>query len=67
MKAYLVTTGTVFGLIVVAHVWRILEEGVHVAMEPPFVLLTITAAVLSVWAWLLLGRSTRSGDKATDA
>ena len=60
MKAYLVTTGTVFGLIVLAHVWRVFVEGAHPLTEPPFVLLTVTAAVLSVWAWGLLGRASRS-------
>jgi len=60
MKAYLVTTGTVFGLIVVAHVWRVFVEGAHLARQPPFVLVTLAAAALSLWAWGLLGRSTRS-------
>jgi hypothetical protein len=60
MKAYLVTTGTVFGLIVLVHVWRIVAEGVHVATEAPFVLLTVVSAALGIWAWSLLVRSTRS-------
>jgi len=59
MKAYLITTGTVFGLIVLAHIWRIFEEGAHLAKEPAFVLLTVAAGALSVWAWRLLGRSAR--------
>jgi len=46
MKAYLVTTGTVFGLIVLAHVWRVFVEGAHLAKEPPFVLVTMAAAAL---------------------
>jgi len=57
MKAYLITTGTVFGLIALAHIWRIFEEGSRLAKEPWFVLLTFAAAALSVWAWRLLGRS----------
>jgi len=60
MKAYLITTGTLFGLIVLAHIWRVLEEGSRLAKEPSFVLLTIAAAALSFWAWRLLGRSARS-------
>ena len=60
MKAYVITTGTVFGLIVIAHVWRIFEEGVHVAKEPPFLLLTLIAAALGLWACGLLVRSPRS-------
>ncbi len=60
MKAYLITTGTVFGLIVLAHIWRIFEEGRSLAADPVFVTLTIAAAALSFWAWRLLRYSARS-------
>jgi hypothetical protein len=60
MKAYLITTGTVFGLITVAHIWRAVVEGEHLATDPVFLLLTILSMALSVWAWRLLGRSSRS-------
>jgi hypothetical protein len=60
MKAYLITTGTVFGLITLAHVWRALAEGPRLAKDPLFELLTLAAAALSVWAWRLLSRSSRS-------
>jgi len=60
MKAYLITTGTVFGLILLAHLWRVFEEGRHLATDPVFVILTIAAGALSFWAWRLLGRSGRS-------
>ena len=60
MKAYLITTGTVFGLIVLAHIWRVLAEGPHLATDPVLVLLTIAAAALSFWAWRLLSRAARS-------
>jgi hypothetical protein len=43
MKAYLITTGTVFGLIVLAHLWRVFEEGAHLARDPVFILLTVAA------------------------
>ena len=59
MKAYLTTTGTVFGLITLAHVARIFAEGAHLAKDPVFLLLTLAAAALSFWAWRLLWRSTR--------
>jgi hypothetical protein len=59
MKAYLVTTGTVFGLITLAHVLRIMVEGLHLAREPLYIALTLAAAGLSIWAWRLLWRSTR--------
>jgi len=54
MKAYVVTTGTVFGLIVVAHVWRVLAEGPALARDPFYILVTIAAVILSVWAWRVL-------------
>ena len=50
MKAYIVTTGTLFGLIVVAHLLRILAEP-HLAADPRYILLTAAAAGMSVWAW----------------
>ena len=43
MKAYIVTTGTLFGLIVVAHVLRIVAEP-HLAADPWYILLTAAAA-----------------------
>ena len=59
MKAYLITTGTVFGLITVAHVARFFAEGSRLATEPVFLILTVAAAALSVWAWTLLRRLSR--------
>ncbi|MBC7975526.1 MAG: hypothetical protein H7138_11130 [Myxococcales bacterium] len=60
MKAYVTTTGVVFGLLTVAHIWRVIEEGPHLAKDPWYVLITVAAAALSVWAWRLLPRSSRS-------
>jgi hypothetical protein len=54
MKAYVMTTGTVFGLLVVAHIWRVIEEGPGPAKEPLFLLVTLTAGALSLWAWRVL-------------
>jgi hypothetical protein len=59
MKAYLITTGAIFGLITVAHIWRFVVEGSSLVNEPVFVLLTILSAALCVWAVLLLRRSNR--------
>jgi len=60
VKAYLITTGTVFGLIFLAHAARVVVEGPRLATEPMFILLTALAAALSIWAWRLLSRSSRS-------
>jgi hypothetical protein len=60
LKAYLATTGTVFGLIFVAHIWRAVAEGPAMVKNPVFILLTVAAAALSVWAWRLLAAMPRS-------
>ena len=59
MKAYLITTGTVFGLITIAHVWRVVSESTALVRDPWFILLTVLATALSVWAFSLLGSSAR--------
>jgi hypothetical protein len=59
MKAYIMTTGTVFGLITLAHLLRVVEEGPRLASDPFFVLLTVLSAALCLWAWRVL-RLTRS-------
>ena len=44
MKAYLITTGVVFGLITLAHIWRLFAER-HLAADPWFVVLTVSLGV----------------------
>jgi hypothetical protein len=60
MRAYVMTTGVLFGLIAVAHVWRLFEERAGLATDPFFVLLTVAAAALCLWAWRLIRLSTRA-------
>ena len=60
MRPYLIVTGAVFGLITVAHIWRIIVENPHLAVEPWFVLLTLVTAGLCLWALRLLWRLPRS-------
>ena len=55
MKAYLVTTGTVFALLALLHLWRALAEWPHVGLMVAG--LGLVAAGLSGWAWRLLYRS----------
>ena len=54
MKAYLITTGIIFALITGLHIWRAIEEGARMAKDPFFILLTVLAASLCVWAFKLL-------------
>jgi hypothetical protein len=60
MKAYLMTSGGIFALLVVAHLLRIIAEGPHVARDPWFGLSTVAAGALCVWALRLLRRTARS-------
>ena len=55
MKAYVITTGVIFALITIAHIARLATES-HVLREPIFLLLTILAAALSIWSWVVLRR-----------
>jgi hypothetical protein len=50
------TTGTVFGLLTLAHIWRAIDEGPHLATDPWFILITVAAAALCVWAGGLVWR-----------
>jgi len=51
LRAYLVVSGSIFGLITLAHLARIVVEGGLLAREPWFAVLTLLAAALTVWAW----------------
>lgn len=56
MKAYVITTGTIFGLLTVAHICRIFVEP-HLAKDPWFILFTLLALALCLWACRVLRRS----------
>ena len=59
MKAYLLITGALFGLLVVAHVWRAIAEWpalLHDSGQLVEAAIGIVAAALSIWAWRLLRR-----------
>lgn len=59
MKAYLITTGAIFALLTLAHIWRIVAEEPHLARDPWFILITLVAAALCFWAWRLFRLSLR--------
>ncbi len=56
MRTYVITTGVIFGLLVVAHLWRMVAEP-HLVTDPSYILITLAAGLLSLWAGLLLRRS----------
>ena len=57
MKTYVMITGVLFALIVVAHIMRIFAESRGLATDPFFIGITLLAGALSVWAAMLLRRS----------
>ena len=56
MKAYVITSGGIFAALTVAHLMRVAMENRHLAIQPAFILITLAAATLSVWAWRVLRR-----------
>ena len=57
MKAYVITTGVVFGLLTVAHLLRMVLEKPDLASEPFYLAITAASAALCVWAFVVLRRS----------
>lgn len=55
MRAYVMTTGVIFALLVMAHIWRASVES-HLATDPFFILTTTMAALLASWAGRLAWR-----------
>ena len=60
MRAYVLTTGAIFGLLTLAHVWRMVEEGSPVATDPFFVVVTLASGALCLWASRVFMLSMRS-------
>lgn len=56
MKAYLITTGIVFTIIVGAHIFEVIDRGRLFASD---IMILVVAAGFSVWAWLLVGKAPR--------
>ena len=54
MKAYLITSGTLFALLVLAHLWRAIVEGPRMFIDPVFLVFTVLAIAMSAWAGIVL-------------
>jgi len=54
MKAYLTVTAVLFGLLAILHLWRAIAESSHLASDPWFLIITVIAALFSVWGFRLL-------------
>ena len=57
MRAYVATTGVLFALLAVLHVWRAFAESATLAQDPWYLAITVLAAGLSVWAMAVLRRT----------
>jgi len=64
MKAYVLTSGFIFALVLAAHVARLFAEGFHLVRQPTFALTSLLSIALSVWAWRLFLRLQEPGGKA---
>ena len=62
MKAYVLTTGIVFVLVLAAHIARIASEGSHLMTEPNFAFTSTLSIALSFWAWRLFRRLSRPNE-----
>jgi hypothetical protein len=62
VKTYVIITAVVFGLLALVHVWRMIEEGPHVARDPFFIISTVVAVALCLWAGRVLWRMRRQPD-----
>jgi hypothetical protein len=57
MRAYVITTGAVFGLLAVAHVLRMITEDPGLAADPFYLAITAAAAGLCAWSVVVLRRA----------
>ena len=64
-KSYIATTGTIFGLLLVSHVARVIAEGTYLIREPIFVLTTIASGAVFIWA-IALFRKVRKTNRPYD-
>ena len=64
MKYYLISTGVVFALILLAHLARFYQEGNSLLREPVFLFTTCLSIAFSFWAILLLRSCLRNKDSA---
>jgi hypothetical protein len=60
MKAYVMITGALFGLLTIAHIVRIIMENPGLASDPIYILITILTAVLCGWAFYLVRLSRKA-------
>ncbi|MEP6763078.1 MAG: hypothetical protein ABJB66_02145 [Gemmatimonadaceae bacterium] len=58
MRTYVITTGIIFALLVVAHVARMVVESRELMTDPAYLSITLFSAAMSLWAFRLATRKT---------
>jgi hypothetical protein len=53
MKAYVTTTGALFSLLALVHIWRAIEEGGPNLKNPFYIFVAALCVALAAWAWLV--------------
>lgn len=59
MRAYVLTTGLIFSALALSHVARLIAEGTGPLFEPVFLVTTLLAVVMAVWAFWSVRSSQR--------
>lgn len=59
MRTYAMTTGVIFALLTVVHLWRVIQERHSLGRDPWFLIITCVAAMLSIWAFSVARRVPR--------
>lgn len=54
MRSYIITSGVLFGLLVLVHGFRLVVEGLGPLSNPIFLVSTLSSVGMSVWAWFAL-------------
>jgi hypothetical protein len=64
LRAYVITTGLIFVLVLAAHVARVFAEGFHLVTEPTFAFTSLLSLAVSIWAWRVFRGSSKPNEKA---
>jgi hypothetical protein len=51
MKAYVTTTGALFSVLALVHLWRAIADSASTPKGPFFIFIAVACAALAVWAW----------------
>ena len=58
-RCFVIASGIIYALILVGHIVRVVAEGVHTLTQPLFLVSSILAIGMAVWAAILVFRPSR--------